>query len=33
MMWGDCGRIFYLTSDADLKKKRLANKPWVLWEP
>jgi uncharacterized protein YwqG len=32
MMWGDCGRIYYLTSDDELKAHQLAEKPWVLWE-
>jgi uncharacterized protein YwqG len=32
MTWGDCGRIFYLIGDNELKSQRLAEKPWVLWE-
>jgi uncharacterized protein YwqG len=32
MMWGDCGRLYYLIGDAELSAHRLAEKPWVLVE-
>jgi uncharacterized protein YwqG len=30
MMWGDCGRLYYLVSDEELQDRRLAEKPYVL---
>jgi len=32
MMWGDCGRIYYLIGEDELKTRRFAEEPWTFVE-
>jgi uncharacterized protein YwqG len=32
MLWGDCGRVYYLINEQELREHRLAEKPWAMVE-
>jgi hypothetical protein len=32
MMWGDCGRVYYLISDEERRAHRFDEKPWAFVE-
>jgi uncharacterized protein YwqG len=32
MMWGDCGRVYYLVNERQLRAHRLTEKPWAMIE-
>src|SRR5262249_18455397 len=32
MMWGDCGRVYYLIGEDELRAHRFAQKPWATVE-